>query len=170
MKMRALLLSAPLAILACGGKAQTPPVTAEITTAKPVDTSLKPVSPNVSVSGDILAQCKIEFTSQQDTPKFDYDSTNLSSDDLHVLEQVVACLTTGPLRGKTVKLIGRADPRGSDQYNMALGANRANQVEVFLQQHGVNHVSETSRGAIDATGKDENGWRQDRRVDLVLGS
>jgi len=156
--------------VACGGKAQTPPATAEQAPPPVVDATPKPVSPNVALSGDILAQCKIEFSSQADAPKFDYDSTSLSSDDMHVLEQVVTCLTTGPLKGRSVKLIGRADPRGSDQYNMALGANRANQVEQYLQQHGINHVSETSRGAIDASGKDENGWRQDRRVDLVLGS
>src|SRR5580704_9391392 len=107
MKMRGILFGAPLVlVVACGGKAQTPPVTAEVTTAKPVDNTPKPVSANVALSGDILTQCKIEFTNPSDAPKFDYDSTNLSSDDLHVLEQVVACLTTGPLRGKTVKLIG----------------------------------------------------------------
>lgn len=157
--------------LACGGKAQTPPETAQATPPPAhVDATPKPVSANVAVSDDILRACKIEFTNQVDAPKFEYDSTNLSNDDLHVLQQIVTCLTTGPLKGKTVKLIGRADPRGSDQYNMALGANRANQVQRFLQDHGVQNISETSRGAIDATGKDESGWRQDRRVDLVLGS
>jgi peptidoglycan-associated lipoprotein len=169
MKKRIFIL-APLAVLAlaCGGKAQTPPQTATETTVAKPDTTPRPVSANVALSDDILRACKIEFTNQGDAPKFDYDSTNLSSDDLHVLQQVVACLTTGPLKGKSVQLVGRADPRGSDQYNMALGANRANQVEQFLHDHGVQNVSETSRGAIDATGKDESGWRKDRRVDLVL--
>ncbi len=171
MKTR-ILLTCVAVLCACGGKAQTPPQTAtETTTASPkTDNTPKPVSANVALSDDILRACKIEFSNQPEAPKFDYDSTGLSSDDLHVLAQVVTCLTTGPLKGRSVQLVGRADPRGTDQYNMALGANRANQVQRFLEGHGVQHVSETSRGAIDATGKDESGWRQDRRVDLVLGS
>ena len=169
----ALIFAAAAALLACGH--DKPPVTAA-TEQKPqptvtADPTPKPVSSSVAISGDILAACKIEFSTQSEAPKFDYDATKLSSDDTRVLDQVATCLTTGPLKGRSVQLVGRADPRGSDQYNMALGANRAHQVTTYLQQKGVSAtLRETSRGALDATGRDETTWRNDRRVDLVLGS
>ena len=170
--MKSVILLAGAMLVACGNS--KPAATAEATpVAKPapVDATPKPVSANVSISGDILAACKIEFSNQADAPKFDYDSAGLSSEDTHVLDQVATCLTTGPLKGRSVQLVGRADPRGSDQYNMALGANRAHQVMTYLQQKGVTaKLNETSRGALDATGHDDATYRNDRRVDLVLGS
>jgi outer membrane protein OmpA-like peptidoglycan-associated protein len=166
-----------VACAACGNaKPATGPAQASTQTPPPPPATTdngpsKPVSTSLAISGDILAACKIEFSNASEAPKFDYDGTDLQGDDVRVLTQVATCLTTGPLKGRSVELVGRADPRGSDQYNMALGAKRAHQVTTFLQQHGVStHVRETSRGAIDATGHDEAGWRSDRRVDLVLGS
>jgi outer membrane protein OmpA-like peptidoglycan-associated protein len=32
------------------------------------------------------------------------------------------------------------------------------------------HVDATSRGKLDANGKDEEGWAKDRRVDIELAS
>ncbi len=160
-----------MALVACGNA--KPAATAEATPQKPapVDATPKAVSSSVNLGGDIIAACKIQFSQSTDAPKFDYDSTGLSPEDTHVLDQVATCLTTGPLKGRSLQLVGRADPRGSDQYNMALGANRAHQVMTYLQQKGVTaKLNETSRGAIDATGHDEASYRNDRRVDLVLGS
>ena len=171
--MKTALILAAAALAACGH--DKPPATAA-SEQKPepsvtADPTPKPVSSSVAISGDILAACKIQFSNPTEAPKFDYDSTNLSADDTQVLDQVATCLTSGPLKGRSVQLVGRADPRGSDQYNMALGANRAHQVTTYLQQKGVSAtLRETSRGAIDATGRDETTWRKDRRVDLVLGS
>ena len=163
-----------IACAACGNAKPATQATTQ-TQAPPVaradNSASKPVSSNVSISGDILAACKIEFSNTTEAPKFDYDSTDLQADDVRVLTQVATCLTTGPLKGRNVELVGHTDPRGTDQYNLALGAKRAHQVTTFLQEHGVSaRVRETSRGAIDATGHDEGGWRTDRRVDLVLGS
>jgi outer membrane protein OmpA-like peptidoglycan-associated protein len=172
--MRVVSVLAVGALVACGNaKPASQPTQTSQTTTPMSDVSNHeptPVSPNVAVSGDILAACKIEFSNATEAPKFDYDNADLLPDDVHVLSQVATCLTTGPLKGRNVELVGRADPRGTAQYNMALGANRAHRVTDFLQQHGVTRVRETSRGAIDATGRDESGWRTDRRVDLILGS
>jgi peptidoglycan-associated lipoprotein len=158
---------------ACGGKAQTPPQTATETTTRTetvVDKTPKPVSNNVAIGADILRACNIEFSNPTDAPKFAYDDSKLEDADTAVLEKVATCLTTGPLKGRSVELVGRADERGTVEYNMALGDHRADQVLKFLQQRGVARVKETSRGALDAKGHDENGWKEDRRVDLVLGS
>ncbi len=171
----ALSLLAAAALVACGNaKPASPPQAAappQMSAQAASHDPPKAVSSNVALDADILRACKIEFSNTTDAPKFDFDSTELMPDDLRVLGQVAACLTTGPLKGRSVELIGRADPRGTTEYNMALGGRRAHQVTDYLQQHGVSaRLRETSRGALDATGHDESGWRADRRVDLVLGS
>ncbi len=163
-----------LAAAACGGAKPASAPAQEATAPQPPPTTShepKPVSSNVAISADILKACNIEFSNTTEAPKFEYDSSDLMPDDLRVLNQVAACLTTGPLKGRSVELIGRADPRGTAEYNLALGGHRAHQVTNYLLQHGVSaRLRETSRGALDATGHDESGWRADRRVDLVLGS
>ena len=53
---------------------------------------------------------------------------------------------------------------------MTLGDHRADTVRRYLGGLGVDtkRIAETSRGELDATGTDETGWRQDRRVDIAL--
>lgn len=67
-------------------------------------------------------------------------------------------------------LTGRADPRGTEEYNMSLGARRAHGVASYMEHHKVQgtQVNETSRGALDASGSDEPAWATDRRVDIAL--
>jgi peptidoglycan-associated lipoprotein len=79
-------------------------------------------------------------------------------------------MTTGPLKEKNVELIGRADPRGEAEYNMNLGAIRADAVKHYLAQLGIggSRLTTTSRGSLDAQGHDEATWATDRRVDLSL--
>jgi peptidoglycan-associated lipoprotein len=78
-------------------------------------------------------------------------------------------MTTGPLKGERLVLIGHADPRGEPEYNMALGERRAGSVRDYLARLGVGkeRLVETSRGELDAEGEAEFGWRRDRRVDVV---
>lgn len=130
------------------------------------------VSPNLSVAGDLARQCALRFNSTPQAPKFDFDRFELLPEDRDVLDQVATCLTSGPLHGRTVQLVGRADPRGTEEYNMGLGARRASSVREYLQHLGVSpgQLSQTTRGALDATGTDEAGWHEDRRVDLRLAS
>jgi peptidoglycan-associated lipoprotein len=134
----------------------------------PVATRAVDLDRGVVVSDDIRKICKIEDTER--TPRFDFDSADLDGADRDVLTQVARCLTTGPLRGRGVQLIGRADPRGEAEYNMTLGRSRAGQVDKYLTTLGVNPVQlfATSRGELDATGTEEIGWRRDRRVDMRL--
>ena len=101
-------------------------------------------------------------------PKFDFDKSDLLPGDMDVLQKIAECFSTGPLKDDGVHLVGRADPRGGEAYNMALGMRRANSVATFLEQHGVAHsrIEATSRGKADATGTDEASWAKDRRVDI----
>ena len=118
----------------------------------------------------ITKACNLKFSATDEAPKFDFDSNDLTANERSILEAVAKCLTTGPLKGRKVELVGRADPRGEQEYNMSLGARRARAVFAFLSQLGVgsNAMHETSRGELDASGSDENGWRLDRRVDVRL--
>jgi peptidoglycan-associated lipoprotein len=160
---------AVLALVGCSHEQpppETPAGSAELTTTPAPEA--KGADPAVNLSDDIMTQCKVKISNEP--PKFDFDSSNLTSQERDILSQVAKCLTTGPLAGRKVQLTGRADPRGEQEYNMNLGEHRATSVRKYLVGLGVpdDHMKETSRGALDATGTDEAGWRNDRRVDVSL--
>lgn len=125
-----------------------------------------PTSGTIAVSDDIRAACGI---SDKDA-YFAFDSAALESKDISPLDAIARCFTVGPLKGRSMRLIGHADPRGTSEYNLVLGQGRADSVEGYLDQHGVSRsrVETTSRGSMDATGNDESGWTHDRRVDVTL--
>lgn len=129
-------------------------------------------APNLTISDAIAKACGIapRGDGKQMQASFDFDSAALQDEDKKLLAEVGKCLTDGPLRGKSVTLIGRADARGEPEYNMTLGESRANAVNRYLVDLGVgkDKMKSTSRGEMDATGKDEEGWRKDRRVDIEL--
>lgn len=172
-----------LLLLACAmgcskdKKETTTPTTANpAATAKPAKpapdvTADQPVSPSLAVSADIAAACGLKAPGAT-APKFEYDQDELTAPDREVLAQIATCLTTGALKGKSVLMIGRADPRGTEEYNLGLGSRRAHSVSQYLVRLGVAQaqLEVTTRGAIDATGTDEAGWREDRRVDLQLAT
>jgi peptidoglycan-associated lipoprotein len=184
MKTMTLALVLAAALTGCGGdktKAKTTPVSPDPAPAAkveqpkkdPVVSADQPVSPNLSVSGDIVAACGLKVaTPSGASPKFDYDQDELTADDRAVLDQIAQCLTNGALKGKAVSLIGRADPRGTEEYNLGLGSRRASSVSGYLKRLGVGdpQLAVTTRGALDATGTDEAGWKTDRRVDIQLAS
>jgi peptidoglycan-associated lipoprotein len=128
------------------------------------------VKGNVNVSRELSLVCSIHINDVGRAPKFDFDEAALLPEDREVLEQVARCVTTGPMKGRKLVLVGRADPRGETEYNMVLGQHRAETVRDYLLHLGVAYekLGETSRGELDAEGKDEDGWRMDRRVDILL--
>ncbi len=130
----------------------------------------KAVSGNLALSPDLIAACGIKVPESGASPKFDTDKDDLGDDDKKILDQIATCLTTGALKGKAVALIGRADPRGTEEYNLSLGSRRATSVSSYLVRLGVGQpqLAVTTRGALDATGTDEAGWQKDRRVDVTL--
>ena len=163
-------------LIACGGKAKTPakPPSAPATAAPATPAAAKPVpaSPNVAVSGDLAKQCSLRFSGPEQAPKFGFDAAELTPEDRNILQQVADCLVQGPLKGRSVQLVGRADPRGTDEYNLGLGTRRAESVRQYLQRLGVPaaRLAPTTRGDLDASGVDETSWQRDRRVDLKLAN
>lgn len=176
--MRASVFSLSLLLVACSHKRAATTVATPSAApppgpvaSSPRDTPSTSETAHLSVSDDLARSCALRIDATR-APKFDYDEATLLSDDRDLLEQVAACVTTGPLKGHVVRLVGRTDPRGTDEYNLGLGERRANAVGDFLSRLGVpsSQLAETTRGEIDARGSDEGTWRLDRRVDLELAN
>lgn len=142
---------------------------ATTTEAPPAPKPTTAVSPSLSLSSDLAAQCGIQANDQV-PPSFAYNDAELLEEDRAVLQQVATCLMTGPLKGRGVELIGRADPRGTQEYNLGLGAKRAHSVSEYLRRLGVGEqqLAENTRGDLEASGTDEASWQKDRRVDIQL--
>jgi peptidoglycan-associated lipoprotein len=140
-----------------------PPPEPEPPLEKPGD---DPRQSTINVSDEIKAACGITDAEA----KFAFDSALVRRGDQPVLNKLVTCFTTGKLSGRTMRLVGHADPRGEEEYNMVLGGKRADNVKVYLVSQGLSdgQAETTSRGEMDADGTDESGWAEDRRVDVVL--
>ena len=102
------------------------------------------------------------------TTYFNYDSALL---DDPAREAVIAAVGCYNRRGmpEAFRLQGATDPRGTEEYNLALGHRRAAMVQQLLISLGVaaGRISVTSTGEEAATGRDEAGWRLDRHVAAV---
>jgi peptidoglycan-associated lipoprotein len=127
-----------------------------------------PSRSNINISEDIRKACGITDSEAF----FAYDSANVRPEDKAILTKLATCFTSGPLKGRQMRLVGHADPRGDDEYNMTLGNRRADNVKNAIVQAGLDgaRIATTSRGEIDATGTDEASWEKDRRVDVLLGT
>ncbi|MEM9098651.1 MAG: peptidoglycan-associated lipoprotein Pal [Pseudomonadota bacterium] len=72
----------------------------------------------------------------------------------------------------TVIIEGHADERGTREYNLALGARRANSVKAYLVAQGVaaSRLNTASFGKERpiALGSDQNSWAQNRRAMSVV--
>ncbi len=124
---------------------------------------------SVAISDEIARICTIR-SNIGSAPRFAFDSDEIGDPERHILGVVARCFTSGPLHGRSLRLTGRTDPRGEDEYNMSLGEARAESVKDYLKARGIDghRITETSRGELDATGDEEAGWAHDRRVDIDL--
>lgn len=140
----------------------TPPVTAN--NPKPDDDATRG---NLNISDEIRKACGLSDAEAF----FAFDSAHVRAQDEVVLKKLATCFSTGALKGREMRLIGHADPRGSAEYNLALGGKRADNVKSVIARQGMAaaKIATTSRGAMDATGTDEASWAKDRRVDVTVG-
>lgn len=173
MNLRHLPLLAALtsSVVACGG---TDPKVSAPSTARAPDNAHSVEKPgddpsrgNIRVASDVLKACGLA----DDSAYFAFDSAHVQAKDKKRLRALAICFESGPLRGRQMSLIGHADPRGSGDYNLALGGRRADNVKILVVAESMNEskVSTTSRGDMDATGTDEPSWAIDRSVDVKLG-
>jgi len=105
-------------------------------------------------------------------PKFAYNSANVNQRFRSSLVELAKCMNDGGLKGRKLLLVGHADPRGEEDYNLALGGRRAGSVHDALGALGVSttRMDTTSRGELDSKGTDESSWKEDRRVDVRLAA
>jgi peptidoglycan-associated lipoprotein len=97
------------------------------------------------------------------TVSFAFDSEDLSADSRDQIEQNAVCIRERGIG--SMHLAGHCDPRGTEEYNLALGDRRARSVQRYLRSLGIEaQVSVSSMGEEMARGVDEGSWRQDRRV------
>lgn len=97
---------------------------------------------------------------------FDYDASTVREDQRPQLEANAACMTQESER--TLFVVGYTDPRGTEEYNVALADGRARAVADYLARLGIDpaRFRIVPKGEADARGSDEGSWPQDRRVEF----
>lgn len=169
-------LAAAAVTIGCGANAVSTPRTAtpraESNQAKlpprMAKSEDKGVSGMISISDDVRKACGIS----DNEAYFAFDSAYVRPNDRQTIDKLSKCFLSGPFKGHEMQLVGHADPRGDDNYNLALGGSRADSVKKLIVNEGLpsTKVVTTSRGEMDATGTDETTWARDRRVDILAGS
>jgi peptidoglycan-associated lipoprotein len=103
---------------------------------------------------------------------FESDQTDLSPQAVATLDKQIQWLQTYPRYQFTIE--GHADERGTREYNIALGARRAQSVKSYMTAHGI----DPSRMRTISYGKerpvavcnDISCWSQNRRAVTVLNA
>ena len=172
MKIKAIAgLMLVVAVFACASEKRTPraPVAAAPPAATPSPQANQPqTQSDIRIADDIRRACGISDADAH----FAFDSSLVRDVDYPVLRKLVACFASGPLAKREMRLVGHADPRGDDEYNLVLGGSRADGIKRFLIQGGLSQaqVATSSRGEMDSKGVDEASWSKDRRVDILLAN
>lgn len=99
---------------------------------------------------------------------FDFDKYDIRPSDQETLRRKAAVLRANP--DVRVRIVGHADERGSDEYNLALGLRRANAVRDFLVSLGL----DASRFETASMGEEqpliresnERAWAMNRRAEF----
>ena len=101
---------------------------------------------------------------------FAYDSSDLDSDALELLQDQVAWLKQNADVSVTIE--GHCDERGTREYNLALGEKRAQAVKNYLIGLGINpdRVSTISYGKERpaVVGSNDGAWAQNRRSVTIV--
>lgn len=97
---------------------------------------------------------------------FNFDSSDLETSARNQIQSDVECMHQKNI--SSVHLTGYTDPRGTEEYNLALGDRRARSVKDYMKSLGfsANDVSVSSVGEEYATGTDEASWAKDRKVEF----
>lgn len=101
---------------------------------------------------------------------FAFDATAIKPDELGKIEAVAKHLADNPDRVVTIE--GNCDERGSNEYNVTLGEDRAIMVANFLGQNGISadRYETVSRGETNpaVAGSGEEAWSKNRRGEFII--
>jgi peptidoglycan-associated lipoprotein len=103
------------------------------------------------------------------TVRFGFDQATLTGDAQGTLQKLSDCLKKAPARRVIVQ--GNADERGTTQYNVALGARRAEAARKYLSDLGTGQNAETVSFGKEkpvCTQSSEDCWAKNRRADFVI--
>jgi len=143
---------------ACASKAPPPPATAA---NNDVDTQRQaPPSKVASAGAEQSGSCELESV------YFGFDSSDLDPKAKEVLARDQKCAQEKG--AKSLRVVGMTDPRGTEEYNLALGDRRARNAARYLSALGTPEPESTSVGAEMAKGSDEDSWAHDRRTEVQL--
>ena len=119
-----------------------------------------------SVQGDVAARDQ-DLTKR--TYYFDFDKSEVRDEDKPAIEANATYLLSHP--NAKALLEGHTDPRGSREYNIALGERRSKSIAEILKGKGVNasQIRLISYGSekLAANGHTDTDYQQDRRGVLV---
>ena len=99
--------------------------------------------------------------------QFGFDEFVLSEGAVARLQAAARCIKSAA--GRVVRVEGHCDPRGTEEYNLALGDRRAESVKRYLIRLGVraDPLRTVSKGKLEASGTDAAGWAMDRKVQFI---
>ncbi len=148
--------------LVARGSGGTADATAHVSVNAPPPTVAK--APGISAEDEFKANVRDVF--------FDYDTYSLRGDATSTLTRDASYLASHP--GVKIVIGGYCDDRGSDEYNLALGQNRANSAQKTLEDNGV----AASRIRVVSYGKErpfcseatEACWQQNRRAGFNMAN
>jgi len=164
----ALLATTALLASACASQPKAEPTPPPVDTGPVTPVRPAPVTPPAppTPSGPV-AGSKADFAAKNtDRVYFDLDQYTLDDSDRRAIQGQAAWLKQ--YTKATVQIEGNADERGTREYNLALGARRAEAVATYLGSLGVegSRVTTISFGKDKPmnAGHDEAAWGQNRNA------
>ena len=162
-----------LALVACSTKSSTKPSEAAARQPQPKAAATRQVKPVVSNSGSSLdahREGKMPTSGPLKDINFDFDQYNLRADARDVLKSHAGWLKNSA--SAQVEIEGHCDERGTGEYNLALGAKRAQTAKDYLVTSGVpaSHITTISYGKELPLCRDqtEDCWQKNRRDRFVV--
>ncbi len=99
------------------------------------------------------------------TVYFGYDQHGVPTEARDGLDKTADCIKSAP-KSRGVSLVGHTDPRGTEEYNIALSERRGRAVADYLARLGIDpaRLRVIPKGEADSSGTEESSYQQDRRV------
>ena len=143
---------------------------------KEVDEAMKPSTDSTAMGTEEPLDSKSVGISEGRTSEgmlpiyFDFDSSDIRADQVSRIQVNGDFLKQNS--GVKIRIEGNCDPRGTSEYNMALGERRALSAKKYLVNLGVDadRMATISFGEerLLMHGHDELSWAQNRRDDFVI--
>jgi peptidoglycan-associated lipoprotein len=98
---------------------------------------------------------------------FNFDKSEVSKADISMIEKHADFMKIH--NNFKLRLLGHTDSRGSREYNLALGEDRALSIKKILKLYGVTQVDVVSYGEEKplVKGETESAWQRNRRVEFI---